>query len=209
VKRMAKIDFKKEYKHLYNPTAKTFTVVDVPPMNFLMIDGQGDPNTSEDYHQAIEALFNVSYTLKFMSKKSEAQMDYTVMPLESLWWSADNRAFITGDKDRWLWTAMMMQPDFITPVMVDEARREAERKKNSPALGKLRFECFQEGPAVQIMYIGSFDAEGPTIAKMHQFIADNGGQLSGKHHEIYLSDFRRTAPEKLKTVIRQPFHKVK
>jgi hypothetical protein len=206
---MAKVDFKKEFKHLYNPTAKTFSVVDVPPMNFLMIDGKGNPNTSEAYKQAIDALFAVSYTLKFMVKKGEAQVDYPVMPLEGLWWAPDNSAFITGDKDSWQWTALMMQPEVITPVMVDEALREVQWKKNPPALGKVRFECFHEGSAVEIMYIGRFDAEGPTIAKMHQFIEDSGWQLSGKHHEIYLSDFRRTAPEKLKTVIRQPFRKDK
>jgi hypothetical protein len=204
---MAKMDFKKEFKQFYNPTAKSFTVVDVPPMNFLMIDGQGDPNTSEAYRQAIEALFSVSYALKFMSKKSESHLDYTVMLLEGLWWAADNRAFVNRDKASWYWTAIVMQPNFITPVMVDEARREAARKQENPALDKIRFECFEEGSAAQIMYIGAFADEGPTIAKMHQFIAENGGQLSGKHHEIYLSDPRRTAPEKLKTVIRQPFSK--
>lgn len=204
---MAKVDFKKEFKQFYNPSAKQISVVDVPPMNYLMIDGKGDPNTSNEYQEAIEALFAVSYTLKFAIKKSETAVDYGVMPLEGLWWTPDNSEFIRREKTKWQWTAIMMQPNLITRVMVDEALREVQWKKNPPALDKIRFERFHEGTAVQILYIGKFDNEGPTIDRMHQFVAENGWHLSGKHHEIYLSDFRKAAPEKLRTVIRQPFTK--
>ena len=200
---MQKIDFKKEFKQLYRPSAKKISVVDVPPMQFLMIDGQGDPNTSQVYTDAVEALYAVAYTLKFASKKQLAR-DFTVMPLEGLWWVEDMSDFSTKDKDSWLWTAMIMQPDWIDATMVEAAKEAAAKKKDLPALPGLRFERYHEGLAAQILYIGPYADEGPTIARLHAFIAENGYRLAGKHHEIYLSDPRRTAPEKLKTVIRQP-----
>lgn len=204
---MTKIDLKKVFKHLYKPTARNFTVVEVPPMNFLMADGQGDPNISQDFKDAVEALFNLSFTLKFMLKKSEAYPDYSVMPLEGLWWSNDYTDFTRSNRTAWRWMALIMQPEFITRAMLDEAMRQVERKKNPPALGRVRFERFEEGSAVQILHVGPFAQEAATIAKMHHFIEESGWQIFGKHHEIYLSDFRRVAPEKLKTVIRQPFRR--
>lgn len=203
---MPKIDFKKELKHLYNPPAKKFSMVDVPPLNFLMLDGRGNPNTAPAYQEALEALYAVSFTLKFMVKQSEAAVDYVVMPLEGLWWTDDMRQFSLDNKDLWQWTAMIMQPEFVTAELLAAALKQVERKKNPPALSKIRLEPFHEGLAVQIKYFGPYADEGPTIAAMHQFIADNGYRLTGKHHEIYLSDPRRTAPERLKTVIRQPVH---
>ena len=204
---MAKVDFKKELKHLYRPSAKKMAIVDVQPMQFLMIDGHGDPNTSRAYKEALETLYAVAYTLKFASKK-QLQRDYTVMPLEGLWWTADMADFSLGDKDAWDWTMMIMQPDWINAEMVGEAKEAAARKKDLPALPKLRFEAYHEGLSVQIMHSGPYDAEAPTIARMHAFIAENDYGPAGKHHEIYLSDPRRTAPEKLKTVLRQPMKKV-
>ncbi|TKJ29790.1 MAG: hypothetical protein CEE40_07405 [Chloroflexi bacterium B3_Chlor] len=201
---MVKIDFKKELKHLYRPSAKEVALVDVPEMNFLMIDGRGDPNTSQEYQEALEALYAVSYALKFMVKKSEATVDYVVMPLEGLWWTEDMTEFSMDDKDIWKWTAMIMQPEYVTRAFVDEALREVEEKKNPPALSKTRFESYHEGLAVQIMHIGPYSEEAPTIEKLHAFARERGYQLRGKHHEIYLSDPRRTAPDRLKTVIRQP-----
>ena len=201
---MKKIDYKKELKTLYRPSSKTFGIVEVPRMNFLMIDGMGDPNTSQAYQDAIEALFSVSYTLKFMVKKGESRIDYGVMPLESLWWADDMAAFPGGDKGTWKWTAMMMQPEPITTDAVSEAIEQVSGKKGLSALTRIRFEAFTEGTAAQIMYLGPFSDEGPTVEKLHQFIASQGLKRSGLHHEIYLSDFRRTAPERLKTVIRQP-----
>ncbi len=201
---MAKIDYKKEFKHLYNSSAKQVTIVDVPKMNFLMVDGEGDPNTSQSFTEAIEALFTTSYTLKFMIKKGKTGIDYGVMPLEGLWWADDMNDFKIGNKDRWKWTLIIMQPEHVTLPLVDEAIRQAEKKKKDlPALPKIRFEMFSEGKAVQMMHIGSYSAEHMTIEKIHNFMKDNGFDFGGKHHEIYLSDPRRTAQEKLKTIIRQ------
>ena len=201
------IDYKKELKHLYNPSKKEFSIVDVPAMNFLLVDGHGDPNTAQAYQDAVEALYGVAYKLKFMSKK-EKGTDYVVPPLEGLWWASDMETFTSQrDKSAWDWTMMIMQPEWITREMVEEAIRQVQKAKGLPALSKLRLEAYHEGLAVQIMHIGSYDAEGPTIARMHAFAADKGYQLAGKHHEIYLSDPRRVAAEKLKTVLRQPIKK--
>jgi len=203
---MSKIDFKKVLKHLYRPSAREVSVVEVPPMNFLMIDGAGDPNVSPAYQQAVEALFSLSYALKFRVKKSKG-VDYVVMPLEGLWWTDDPAQFSMSNKAIWKWTAMIMQPEFVTAEMVTEALDELRKKKALPALEKVRFETYCEGLAVQIMHIGPYAAEEPTIARLHSFIRENGYELNGKHHEIYLSDPRRTAPEKLKTILRQPIRK--
>jgi hypothetical protein len=202
------LDYKKELKHLYQPSAKKFQVVDVPPMNFLMIDGHGDPNTAQEYQDAVEALYGVAYKLKFISKK-ESGKDYVVPPLEGLWWAGDMETFTAQrDKSAWDWTMMIMQPEWITPAIVEEAVAQMEKAKGLPALSRLRLETYLEGLAVQIMHIGSYNDEGPTIASMHTFAAENGYALAGKHHEIYLSDPRRVAPEKLKTVLRQPVRPV-
>ncbi|MEW5986965.1 MAG: GyrI-like domain-containing protein [Chloroflexota bacterium] len=201
---MPKIDFKKEYKHLYNPPAKQITVVDVPPLNFLMADGAGDPNTSADFQAAMMALYGVSYTLKFMLKGGDTP-EYTIMPLEALWWNTAEGRLDLGDKTTWQWTVMILQPSFITEAMVDEAGHQLEKKKEITLPPTFRLGTYTEGRAVQIMYIGPYADEGPTIERLHQFIREQGCELRGKHHEIYLGDPRRTAPEKLKTVIRQPF----
>jgi hypothetical protein len=201
---MAKLDVKKDLKHLYAPSTNTVSVVTVPPLRFLMIDGEGDPNTAPAYTQAVEALYALSYTLKFTVKGQSPNQDYTVAPLEGLWWMPDMREFTAEDKSGWLWTAMIMQPDPVTAGMVAAAVEEVRRKKNPAALDKVRFEVYDEGLAAQIMHIGPYAAEAPTIAGLHAYIHENGYALRGKHHEIYVSDPGRTAPEKLKTVIRQP-----
>jgi len=203
---MSKLDLKKQWKHLYQPTAKQFTIVDVPQFAFLMVDGVGDPNTSPAYRAAIEALYAMAYTLKFTSK-FKLDIDYPVMALESLWWVPDMANFLTPSRDQWHWTALIMQPPHITAEMVEGHRQVAARKRNPPALPLLRLETFHEGLSAQIMYIGPYADEGPTIARLHEFIAAQGYAPHGKHHEIYLGDPRRTAPEKLKTVIRQPMRK--
>ena len=201
---MQKIDYKKELKHLYSASAKKVEIVEVPLMNFLMIDGQGDPNTSKAFQEAVEALFGVSYTLKFMIKKGVGGIDYGVMPLEGLWWTEDMSRFSIDAKDDWQWTLMIMQPEPVTGELACEAITQVRKKKNSAALADLRFKTFTEGKAAQIMHVGPFSAEGPTIQKVHDFIRAAGGSLSGKHHEIYLSDTRKAAPEKWKTIVRQP-----
>lgn len=205
-----KIDLKKQLKHLLNPPSQKVVEVDVPAMNFLMIDGSGDPNMALEYQQALEALYGLSYTLKFASRK--AGIDYPVMALEGLWWMDDmgtkyGEIDFTADKSRWQWTMMMMQPDHITQVLVDAAVDELRRRKNPPALAKVRFERFHEGLSVQTMHIGPYSAEKPTVDRIHAYIDEHGCEPRGRHHEIYLGDPRRSAPEKLKTVIRQPMRR--
>lgn len=200
---MEKVDLKKDLKHLYSPSVQQVSVVDVPEMNFLMIDGAGDPNASVAYQQALEALFSLSYTLKFSIKKSSG-VDYAVMPLEGLWWTEDPSQFSMNNKEIWQWTAMIMQPEFITAELCTEALAEVGRKKNLTALYRVRLASYHEGLSAQIMHIGPYAAEEPTITKLHDFIMESGYALGGKHYEIYLSDPQRTAPERLKTVLRQP-----
>jgi hypothetical protein len=168
-----------------------------------MIDGEGDPNTTPAYAQAVEALFAVSYTTKFALKKSALAIDYTVMPLEGLWWADDWSVFSANDRARWQWTMMIMQPDFVPAELIHESIARVGKTKNLAALAKMRLERFHEGPSAQIMHIGPFSEEGPTIAKLHAHI-DAKAARAGKHHEIYLSDVRRAAPSKWKTIIRQP-----
>ena len=200
---MEKIDLLKTLKLLYHASAKETALVDVPAMNFLMVDGVGDPNTAPAYAQAVEALFMVSYTLKFMVKKGPLAIDYGVMPLEGLWWVDDMAKFSVADKSNWQWTAMVMQPSFVTPEMVATAIADVKAKKHPVAITRIRLASFAEGKCAQVLHLGPFSEEGPTIARLHQFI-DERGQRSGKHHEIYLSDIRRAAPSKWKTIIRQP-----
>jgi len=200
---MEKIDFKKLFKDLYAPPSKSPVVVDVLKMNFLMIDGKGDPNTSADYQAALETLYALSYTLKFMLKQAKV-VDYTVGPLEGLWWTDETGALSMQDKSRFQWTSMIMQPKQVTKAWIDKAVAAAKRKRDLPALAKLRFESYDEGRCVQIMHIGPYANEAPTIARLHEFAREKGYSLRGKHHEIYLGDPRRTAPEKLRTIIRQP-----
>lgn len=201
---MDKIDFKKERSHLYNPPSRDFSLVDVPEMQFLMLDGHGDPNTEPAYQEAVESLYGVAYKLKFMSKK-QLEKDYVVPPLEGLWWADDMETFISRDKSAWDWTMMIMQPEWITPEMFAQAVAEVQKSKALPALSKMRLERYAEGLSVQILHIGSYDAEAPTLERLHrEFIPQNGYVEAGKHHEIYLSDPRKVAPEKLKAVLRQP-----
>lgn len=197
-----KVDLGKAMKPFWHPPAGRFVVVTVPKLNFLMVDGQGDPNTAPAYAAAVQWLFTMSYTLKFMSKAQGR--DYSVAPLEGLWWTPDIQDFSAENKAAWHWTAMIMQPDWINADMVAAALPKARAKLGEPP-ASLRFESFGEGLSVQTMFVGPYAEEGPTIARLHQeFLPANGLVETGHHHEIYLSDPRRTPPEKLKTVIRQP-----
>jgi hypothetical protein len=201
---MAKIDLRKLHSHLYSPTARDFTVVKVPRLNFLMIDGRGDPNTSPEYDAAFAPLYATAYMLKFYSKL-ELGKDYAVMPPEGLWWIKGKRTFSMEDKSAWSWTMMILQPDWITPKVFQVALERVRHKKDAPDVSKLRFEAYEEGLSVQIMHIGPYSAEAPTLERMHKvFMPEHDLVPAGKHHEIYMSDPRRTAPEKLKTVLRQP-----
>jgi hypothetical protein len=199
---METYDWKKALKELYSPP-RTPVLVSVPPMNFLMVDGMGDPISAPEYTQAVEALYSVAYTLKFALKKAGGP-EFGVMPLQGLWWAEDMNAFVDADRAAWQWTMMIGQPEFVTQEQVSAAVAETGHKKELPALPRLRFERFDEGLCAQVMHTGPYAAEGPTIAALHAFIAQQGGALRGKHHEIYLSDPNRSAPEKMKTIIRQP-----
>jgi hypothetical protein len=198
-----KIDFKKSLKALYAPPAGRFVQVEAPPLPYLMIDGAGDPNTASSYKSAVEWLYSVSYPLKFMSKK-ELGRDYAVMPLEGLWWAQDMSTFLSREKDKWLWTMMILQPDWITPEMVDAAVAKARGKRGVPP-PSLRLETLYEGLCVQTMHVGSYDDEGPVLARLHgEYLPQNGLVETGHHHEIYVGDPRKTPPERLKTILRQP-----
>ena len=204
---MTKTDYVKELKEFYGGKVGTQVVVQVPKMNFIMIDGTGDPNSSQDYMDAIQTLYPVAYTIKFTSKLKYGN-DFKVMPLEGLWWTEDMADFSTADKSNWLWTAMIMQPDEVSEAIFQEAVDQVRQKKPPKSLDKVRFESYEEGRAAQVMYVGPYSEEGPIIQALHQFIRDQGGSLDATnkhHHEIYMGDPRRTDPSRLKTIIRQPF----
>jgi len=202
---MEKVDLRKSLKDLYRLPKTNPVLVDIPPLKYLMIDGEGDPNTAESYRDAIGTLFPLSYGLKFLCKKGSLGVDYSVMPLEGLWWVDRMEEFTIHEKSAWKWTSMIMQPDFITSSMLEEVTTELKKKKKKlPSAGLVRLEGYEEGKSAQIMHIGPFSDEGPTIERLHAFIEQQGYRRRGKHHEIYLSDVRRVAPEKMKTIIRQP-----
>ena len=205
---MEKLDLRKQYKELYSPPAKAVSLVEVPPFQFAMIDGEIEPGkspgTSPAFEDALQALYGISYTLKFMSKQRKDQpIDYTVMALEALWWVEGAEFDISHPQD-WCWTAMIMQPDHITSEMASQALEQLRQKKPSPAIDRLRFETFHEGLCIQIMHIGPYSSELATLVKMEEYTHENGYTYRGKHHEIYLGDPRRADPEKLKTILRQP-----
>jgi len=201
---MATFDFKKAYKDLYLPSTKP-CIVDVPKMRFIMVNGKGDPNTSPFYKEAVELLYGLSYAIK-MSKKGDAQpegyYDYVVPPLEGLWWFEDNffDGNVLGRKDEFNWVMMIRQPEFVTPEVFESAKMTLAKKKPGIDTSIARLEDFTEGLCAQVMHIGSYDDEGQTVAALEEFIEAQGYRtvMSGlrQHHEIYLSDPRKTAPEK-------------
>lgn len=199
---MSKIDFKKTQKALYQPSSKTITLVDVPQMQFVMIDGKGPPGNAA-YTNALSWLYPISYGIKFRSK-IELGQDYVVPPLEGLWWADDYGAYTSDRRDEWLWRMMIRVPDWIPHDIYAQCAEKTAIKLGKPPK-TLRLDTFHEGPSAQILHIGPYADEGPTIAKIHdEFLPENGLAENGEHHEIYLSDPRKTAPEKLKTVLRQP-----
>lgn len=198
-----KIDFKKDLKHLYQPRAGVFEEVDVPQMRFVRIDGMGDPNTAAVYREAVEWLYSSSYAMKF-AVKAALERDYVVPPLEGLWWADDPDDFVQRNKHKWQWTMQIMVPDFVTEEIFAAARDKA-MKKLGPPPESFRLAALHEGRCLQSLHIGSYDAEAPVLASLHeQIMPERGLTFNGPHHEIYLSDPRRAAPEKLKTVLRQP-----
>jgi len=197
-----KVDFKKTISS-YKAKRAAYSIVELPTLSYLMIDGDSGPD-SDGFMNAIKALYPVAYKLKFMSK--ELNKDYVVPPLESLWWADDMSVFTTHfDKSKWLWTAMILTPQWITQDMFHNALDLASSKSKPESLDKLRLASLNEGKCVQTLHLGSFANEGPVLKAMHeQYIPDNGLKMTGKHHEIYFSDFRKTAPDKLRTILRQP-----
>jgi len=202
-----KLNYKKEFPEFYRPSSKKVEFVDVPEMRFFMIDGKGNPNNSEDYQEVMQTLYGVSFGLKMDFKKKPAGRDYVVPPLEGLWdmdimedWSMDN-------KDGWQWTMMIRIPDFVPQKEIKKAIERVRKKKPEKAkkIDKLRVETYHEGKCAQIMHIGPYDAEGPTVEKLHKAIKEKDYELEGHHHEIYIGDPRRAKPENLKTIIRQPY----
>ncbi len=205
---MNKVDLKKgldSYKAKHNQ----FRIIEMPAMQYLMIDGHGDPNASQEFKDAIVALYPIAYKLKFASKQ-ELEKDYVVMPLEGLWWAEDMSTFTTArDKSQWNFTLMIMQPDWITEDMFNQAVQKVSEKNPPVSLSKVRFETLDEGTCVQTLYVGSFDEEAAVLQNMHhEFIPANNLKMTQKHHEIYLSDFRKVAPNKLRTILRQPVARV-
>ena len=204
---MDKLDLKKLHKALYTPPRGKFEIIDVPPLLYLQLDGTGDPNTAAAYLAGVSWLYSVSYAMKFAAK-AELGQDYVVGPLEALWWSDDMSSFVTRQKSEWSWTIMIVQPDFVTPALFARTADKAGKKLGTlPA--SLRLETYNEGLSVQTLHIGSYDDEAPTLARLHQeFLPANGLKETGHHHEIYLSDPRKVASEKLKTILRQPVRRL-
>ncbi|GAA1789136.1 GyrI-like domain-containing protein [Agromyces lapidis] len=196
-----KFDPKREIPS-YTAAHGAFDLVEVPPLRYAMVDGEGDPNTAPEYTAAVEALYAVSYAAKFQSKR-ELERDYVVGPLEGLWSAADPSVFVTREKSAWSWTMMIWQPDWLTPGMQQAALAKALAK--APAVARLRFETLTEGLCVQTLHRGAYDDEGPTLARLHdEFMPAQGLRFNGRHHEVYFGDPRRSAPEKLRTILRQP-----
>lgn len=197
------MDYTKDLKPYYFPPKKP-EIVEIPPFHFLMVDGEGDPNISPAYQKALHVLYGLSFTLKFANKR--AGRDYKVMPLEGLWWK-DDPSGDWFDKSSWKWTMMIQQPDFVSAEQLTEAQATLSAKHKEPAYGTARLETYAEGLCVQVMYFGAYNDEHPTIMALHDYAHQQGYSLRGKHHEIYLGDPRKTAPEKLRTVLRQPIEK--
>jgi hypothetical protein len=214
---MKKLDLRKDLKYLYQPSSKKIELVKVPKFKFVMVDGKiekgQNPGTSPAFAEAMQALYGISYTLKFSSKLDKKNpIDYPVMALEGLWWIEDG-TFDISKPGNWHWTLMIIQPNHITESMFESAlHKVVEKKGDSPALAKVRFDSFEEGLCVQTMHIGPYATEPVTVERMHAFLQENGYRdrvgLGGKHHEIYIGDPRKADPSKLKTVLRHPVEKI-
>lgn len=199
-----KYDVKREHKDLYAPRNTTWSLVDVPELTYLAVDGRGDPNTSPAYAAAVEALYAVAYTLKFATRQDTGR-DFVVGPLEGLWWHEDPTVFTARAKESWNWTMLLHLPDWVTADQLDDARTAATAKKKLPAIAEVRRLTLREGRCAQVLHVGSYDDEGPVLATLHdEFLPANGLREAGDHHEVYLGDPRRTEPARLRTVLRQP-----
>jgi hypothetical protein len=199
---LVSLDLRRQMPQLYSAPS-TPVLLEVPELSYLQVYGHGDPNTAPEYAEAVEALYAVAYAIRFALKRGPQGLDAAVMPLEGLWWTPDMSTFTTEDKSAWDWTLMIRVPDLIDAAAVDQARASAARKKPLPGLDRVGWASYTEGPSAQVLHVGPYSAEGPTVERLHRFIADAGFVPAGKHHEIYLGDPRRAAPERLRTIIRQ------
>ncbi|WP_455383477.1 GyrI-like domain-containing protein [Salinispira pacifica] len=202
---MTKIDLKKSLSPCYRAAAKV-ALVEVPPITFITVQGSGDPNSSQDFIDAMAVLYGLAYTLKF-SCKADGR-DFTVMPLEGQWWSADDAHFAEASRDEWNWKMMIAVPDFIDGELFERACTTLERKKNPAGLSKAALETITDGLSAQFLYVGPYSGEAPFIAEMHRWVQEQGYRLRSRHREIYLGNPQRVAPEKLKTIIRHPVEKL-
>ena len=200
---MSSVDSGDHIERLYRATTSP-ALVQVPPLSFLCLDGQGDPNTSPAYAAAVQALYSVSYAARSAVKRAGGPV-FKVSPLEGLWWAEDMNAFLTGDRSEWHWTMMIRQPDVVSGDLCARLAGEMAEKKPVPAARRLRWMSFEEGAAAQVLHVGPYSAEAPTIERLHGLIRQRGFRLAGRHHEIYLGDPRRSAPDRLRTIIRQPY----
>ena len=198
---VAKLELRKTLKEFYNPPTNEPMLVKLPPMKYVMVDGRGEPG-GESFTRAMSVLYSVAYTMKFRAKKL-LKKDYDMMAPEGLWWMKGDK-FDTNQRDKWLWTLMIVVPDFVNDKLFKESVEEVRKKKNPPGLDLARLETFNEGTSVQIMHIGPYSSEPESIAKLDDYAKERGYKLAGKHHEIYLGDPRRAAPSKLRTIVRHP-----
>lgn len=204
---MEKLDLLKQLKDQYSAPLNQVVFKTIPVLNYLMIDGQGDPNTSPQYKDAVQALYSVAYTLKFQIKKGQLAIDYPVMPLEGFWWVDDMKLFTVENKKAWKWTMMILQPEMVNKELVRNTIQQVIKKKGIQAADKVRLEPLIENEVVQLFHKGPYSAEAENIQKLHHAIEEKGFNRSGKHHEIYLNSPLKTAPENLKTILRQPYSK--
>lgn len=204
---MEKLDLKKELKSFYKPSRNKTEIVTLPEFNYAMVSGKGNPNDNPDFENAVGALYSVCYTMKFACKKLPGKGDFVVMPLEGFWYMESGNDFNLENKDEWLWDLGILLPDFIGEELFEKSKGEAFRKKGHPEIKNVSFVKITEGLSMQTLYVGPYSEEHEVIAGMHKFAENNGYKLRGKHHEIYLGDPRKTAPEKLKTILRQPLDK--
>lgn len=208
---MEKVDFKKKLKDLYIPSKNKPSIIDVPKMNYIMIDGRGDPNTSKEFQSSIEALYGIAFTIRMLPKKGimpKGYFEYVVPPLEGIWDTIDGKEFNLNEKDKLKWTLMIMQPEFVTQQLFNEIKEQVKTKKGGEYIDKVRFREFEEGRCTQILHIGPYDDEPATVEKLEKYINEKGYRIiKSGHHEIYLSDPRRSKPENLKTTLRYPIEK--
>lgn len=204
---MEKRDLKKEHRNMFSPKKGVFSIIEIPQLKYITIEGEGNPNIAESFSKSTEALYTIAYGIKFAMKESGD--DFTVMPLEGLWYCDNMSKFSEDNKDEWKWKLMILQSELVEQEIFENARIKGITKKTElkEYLEEVKLEKYTEGLSVQTMYVGAYKDEAPVIREMHKFIGENGYELAGLHHEIYIGDPRKTEAAKLKTILRQPMRK--